>query len=161
LSDVCKTASWQISAYIAKRRFIGAARRFLLRQVHCIKAQLGSISASTEISPKPAIHLRSAKIPIMAALSVENFGSENRHFSPASWQAAANCRRNALLQATPPEAVTHRFPRRRAARTVLATSTSTMAACTLAHTSRNFCGSSVSRDASPKNSGPKSSGPRS
>ena len=68
----------------------------------------------------------------------------SRKRRPAFWQAAANCRRKALLQATPPEAVTHRRPRRRAARTVLATSTSTMAAWTLAHKSRSWRGSSGS-----------------
>jgi hypothetical protein len=43
----------------------------------------------------------------MAALSVENVGSASLNRIPAFPQAVCSPRRKAVLQATPPEAVTH------------------------------------------------------
>jgi hypothetical protein len=90
-------------------------------------SQPGSISASSELAVTPRFNFRSAKMPIIAALSVLKDGSARRSVNPSRLQAASNSRRNTRLHTTPPEAVTQRTPKRRAARTVFLTNTSTMA----------------------------------
>src|SRR3989442_1164318 len=98
--------------------------------------QLAAISVSSGEEDCPPDNFRSAKTPIIAALSVHRLLSASRKSSPAFWHASASSLRSARLHVTPPDAVTQATFNRPAARTVLVTSTSTMAACTLAHRSR-------------------------
>src|SRR5262249_39398699 len=104
------------------------------------RVKSGRMSASREAVEELALSLRSARMPIMAALSVQKRGSAILRVRFFAAQAAASSRRRARLQATPPEAVTQDTFKRWAARMVLATRTSTMAAWMLAQRSLSTLG---------------------
>src|SRR5688572_19787900 len=99
------------------------------------KDQLGAMSASSGVGGFAARSFISARMAIIPALSVQTARSARRRAKRSRSQAAASCARKARLLVTPPDAVTQRTPRRRAARMVFWTNTSTMAACTLAQRS--------------------------
>src|SRR5215203_5751962 len=98
----------------------GRLRNVIIDQ---LSSQLDLISASSDVGATPDNSLRSASVPIMAALSVQNLGSANRNRKPSAAQVVANCSRNARLQITPPDAVMQRTRKRLAARIVLVTKT--------------------------------------
>src|ERR1035437_2581992 len=77
-------------------------------------AQLGRISASIVVSSGRSLSLRSARMPIMAALSVQRLLPASNSVSRSRSQAAVSLRRRARLQVTPPEAVTQPTRSRRA-----------------------------------------------
>ena len=65
------------------------------------------MSMSVGLGSCPRRSFRSARTPIMAALSVHKLRSARRKTTPAASAAAAKSRRRARLHVTPPDAVTH------------------------------------------------------
>ena len=102
----------------------------------CCNGQDGRMSESRFVTSQFFNSFRSANSPIIPALSVQRVLSARRNLKCCRSQASASAFRSALLQITPPDPVTHFTPDLFAARIVFVTSTSTIAAWTLAQRSR-------------------------